>query len=37
MRHIKARVKHPQTNGKVEKWHDLYKKMLTSFALTWTT
>ncbi len=24
--HIKARVKHPQTNGKVEKWYDLYEK-----------
>lgn len=24
--HIKARVKHPQTNGKLEKWYDTYEK-----------
>jgi putative transposase len=26
IKHIKARVKHPQTNGKVEKWYDTYEK-----------
>jgi putative transposase len=26
IKHIKARIKHPQTNGKVEKWYDLYEK-----------
>ena len=31
IRHIKARVKHPQTNGKVEKWHDLYEKQRFKF------
>ena len=29
--HIKARVKHPQTNGKVEKWFDLYEKFRSEF------
>jgi len=35
IKHIKARVKHPQINGKVEKWYDLYEKQrskLDSFA-----
>jgi putative transposase len=31
IKHIKARVKHPQTNGKVEKWHDLYEKQRMKF------
>lgn len=31
IKHIKARVKHPQTNGKVEKWHDLYEKQRIKF------
>ena len=26
IKHIKARVKHPQTNGKIEKWYDTYEK-----------
>ena len=25
IKHIKARVKHPQTNGKLEKWNDTYE------------
>lgn len=29
--HIKAGVKHPQTNGKVEKWYDLYEKYRSEF------
>ncbi len=29
--HIKARVKHPQTNGKVEKWYDLYERHRSKF------
>jgi putative transposase len=29
--HIKARIKHPQTNGKVEKWYDLYEKYRSEF------
>ncbi len=32
IKHIKARVKHPQTNGKVEKWYDLYEKQRSKFA-----
>lgn len=31
IKHIKARVKHPQTNGKVEKWYDLYEKYRSEF------
>ena len=31
IRSIKARVKHPQTNRKVEKWHDLYEKQRFKF------
>ncbi|HIH44210.1 MAG TPA: transposase family protein [Candidatus Methanoperedenaceae archaeon] len=31
IRHIKARIKHPQTNGKVEKWYDLYEKQRSRF------
>jgi len=31
IKHIKARVKHPQTNGKVEKWYDLYEKQRDMF------
>ena len=31
IKHIKARVKHPQTNGKVEKWFDLYEKFRSEF------
>lgn len=30
--HILARVKHPQTNGKVESWFGLYKRMRHEFA-----
>ena len=26
IKHIKARVKHPQTNGKIEKWYHTYEK-----------
>jgi len=26
IKHVKARVKHPQTNGKIEKWYDTYEK-----------
>src|SRR5512137_2585430 len=26
IKHIMGRIKHPQTNGKVEKWYDLYEK-----------
>lgn len=26
IKHIKGRVKHPQTNGKLEKWNDTYEK-----------
>lgn len=32
IQHIKARVKHPQTNGKVEKWFDLYEKYRLEFG-----
>jgi len=31
IKHIKARVKHPQTNGKIEKWHDTYEKRRPDF------
>lgn len=31
IKHIKAGVKHPQTNGKVEKWYDLYEKQRKKF------
>jgi transposase InsO family protein len=31
IKHIKARVKHPQTNGKVEKWYDTYEKNRNQF------
>jgi len=31
IKHIKARVKHPQTNRKVEKWYDLYEKQRAKF------
>ena len=31
IKHIKARVNHPQTNGKVEKWYDLYEKQRSKF------
>ncbi|MDF1533509.1 MAG: DDE-type integrase/transposase/recombinase [Methanosarcinaceae archaeon] len=31
IRHIKAKVKHPQTKGKAEKWHDLYEKQRSKF------
>ena len=31
IKHIKARVKHPQTNGMVEKWYDLYEKHRSKF------
>ena len=31
IRHIKAGIKHPQTNGKLEKWHDLYEKQRFKF------
>ena len=26
IKHIMGRIKHPQTNGKIEKWYDLYEK-----------
>ena len=31
IKHIKAGIKHPQTNGKVEKWYDLYEKQRNRF------
>ncbi len=31
IKHIKARVKHPQTDGKIEKWYDLYEKQRSKF------
>jgi putative transposase len=31
IKHIKARVKHPQTNGKIEKWYDLYERHRSKF------
>jgi len=31
IKHIKARVKHPHTNRKVEKWHYLYEKQRMKF------
>ena len=31
IKHIKARIKHPQTNGKVEKLHDFYEKQRSKF------
>jgi len=31
IKHIEAGVKHPQTNRKVEKWHDLYEKQRMKF------
>ena len=31
IKHIKARVKYPQTNGKTEKWYDTYEKTRIKF------
>jgi putative transposase len=31
IKHIKARVKHPQSNGKFEKWNDTYEKNRSRF------
>ena len=31
IKHIMGRIKHPQTNGKVEKWYDLYEKHRSKF------
>jgi putative transposase len=31
IKHIKARIKHPQTNGKFEKWNDTYEKNRSRF------
>jgi len=33
IKHIKARVRHPQTNGKLEKWFDTIKKLKKHFGM----
>jgi len=31
MQHIKCKIKHPQSNGKIEKWWDCYERNRKAF------